>query len=172
MAEEIIIEVEAPEGQDFGPQIEQAEELDGEMFAEVSPKGRFSSKALNPLVKATNALLPVFGQDPSYPVFDSGTYEVFPEDFVRILSMFSAASRDAASDDVVPVELVSDFSEMTNDNDLQVLAGKLQGLAKSKDFKRWMKEPKEVVAPEPVGDEEPGPEMSEDEIDSLFEERL
>jgi hypothetical protein len=61
---------------------------------------------------------------------------------------------------------------MTNDNDLQALAGKLQGLAKSKDFKRWMKEPKEVVAPEPVGDEEPGPEMSEDEIDSLFEERL
>ena len=169
---EIVIEVEAPEGQDFGPQLEQAQQLDEDMFAEVSPKGRFSSKALNPLVKATNALLTVFGQDPSYPTFDSGTYETFPEDFVRILSMFSAASRDAASDDVVPVELVADFSEATNDNDLQVLAGKLQGLAKSKDFKKFLAEPKEVIMAEPVGDEEPGPEMSEDEIDSLFEERL
>jgi len=181
MAKEIMIAVDAQDEQasveqeapGFGPQVEEAEQLDKELFAEVSPKGRFSSKALNPLVKATNSLLPAFGQEANYPEFDSGTYEVWPEDFVRIFSMFSAASRDAATEDVIKSELVIDFADATSDNDLQMLAGKVQGLAKSKDFKKWLKEPKDEVVPEPVtedtGDTD---EMNEDEIDDLFASRL
>ena len=42
-----------------------AAEQDEEMaFAEMAPRGRFSAKALNNLVKATNRLLPKFGQTP------------------------------------------------------------------------------------------------------------
>lgn len=184
MAKEIMIAVDAQDAQDeqasvgqeapgFGPQVEEAEQLDKELFAEVSPKGRFSSKALNPLVKATNSLLPMFDQTPDYPEFDSGTYEVWPEDFVRIFSMFSAASRDAAAEDVIKSELVIDFADATSDNDLQMLAGKVQALSKSKDFKKWMKKPREEVVVEPVT-EDTGEtaEMNEDEIDDLFASRL
>jgi hypothetical protein len=174
---ELMIAIEAPEEETapgFSAEVEEAEAADKEMYAEVSPKGRFSSKSLNPLVKASNMLLPAFGQEATYPEFDTGVYETWPEDFVRIFSMFSAASRDAATEDVISPELVVDFENATSDNDVQMLAGKVQALSKSKPFKTWLKAPKEITEPEPVeGKDEPeGKEMSEDEIDNLFMNRL
>ena len=68
---------------------EQEEEV---AFAQMAPRGRFSAKALNNLVKATNRLLPKFGQTPDYPAFEGNITE-FPTDFVRVLAMFRAYHR-------------------------------------------------------------------------------
>lgn len=179
MKKEMKVEVEvdgAPmEGDvpDFGPEIEEAKAVDEEMFSEVAPRGRFSSKSLNALVDAANKLLPIFDQTGDYPKFDTGTYEVFPTDFVRVLSMFSQASRDAVSEDVVSPELVISLDGITDDNDVQVLSGKISGLASSREFKKWLKEPVEEKV-EPIAEERPEGTgaMSEEDVDSLFLERM
>ena len=62
-------------------EIQGAEQEDESMFGEMAPKGRFTSKALNNLVKATNRLLPLFDQTPDYPSFESDITE-FPTDFL------------------------------------------------------------------------------------------
>lgn len=155
----------------LSPEIAEAEAVDSEMMMQISPNGRFTSKSLNPLVKATNMLLPAFSQEPTYPDFDPGTYDQWPEDLVRIYSMFAAASRDAAVDETISDDLVIDFENVTDDNDLQVLAGKVQALARHKDFKKWLKMPR-AEAPTAEVDEEEEADMSDDQIDILFRSRL
>ena len=164
---------------DFSEEVAQGEASDSELMAQVSPQGRFSSKALNALVKASNVLLPAFGQDPDYPRFDPGTYEVFPEDFVRVLSMFSAAARDAAVEDVIAEDLVFDFSSATDDNDLQIIAGRINALGKARSFKKWLKDSTPVdektadtIDEEASTKEAPKSDMSDDEVDDLFASRL
>jgi len=171
MARELEIEIQETEEAPFAPEVAEAEQADKELFAEVSPKGRFSSKALNALVDASNKLLPVFDQSPDYPKFDAGTYEVWPEDFVRVISMFSEAAKDAATSDVVPVELSFSLEGVVDDQDLQVIAGKVQSLADSRDFRKWLKEPQEVEAPAPVSDEAGG-DVPEQDIEDLFLSRV
>lgn len=41
-------------------EIQGAEQDDESMFGQMAPKGRFTAKALNNLVKATNRMLPLF----------------------------------------------------------------------------------------------------------------
>lgn len=167
----------APEA-DFSEEVAAAEDADAKMYENVSPKGRFSSKALNALVKATNQLLPAFDQAPEYPKFDPGTYETFPEDFTRILSMFSSAARDAAVEDTIGEDLVFDFTSATDDNDLQMIAGKINALSKAKAFKKWLgeqaKEEEAVEAPaeDPAAEAPKGEAMSDDEVDDLFASRI
>lgn len=159
-------------------EIEQAEMDEEGDFAEMAPKGRFSAKALNNLVKATNRLLPMFDQTPDYPMFEGDVTE-FPTDFVRVLAMFQGATEDAIGQGIVDDEFGFDFEEITGDGNVQVLAGKINKLAADKGFKRYLQT---MPSEEPEGEEmamaegeaqgmEQGP-MGEEDMDALFMERM
>ncbi len=171
----VMIAVDASEEEPYAPQVQEAEMADDEMFSEIAPKGRFSSKALNSLVKSTNKLLPAFDQEPSYPEFDPGKYEVFPTDFTRILSMFTGASRDAAAENSIPSDLVVSLDGVTDDPAVNLLAGKIGALSKSREFKKFLDEEIEEESAEPIGDEPEGSEgadLSDEGIDDLFASRM
>ena len=155
----------------IGPAIEDAQVAEEEMLQEAAPKGKFTPKGLNSLVKATNQLLPLFEQEGDYPTFDADLTEL-PSDFVRVLSMFQAAIGDAIAAEEVEAELGFELMDLRDDTGLTGLAGKLASVAKSKDFKKFLAVPKaeedEAPAEEaPAPDAEP--EMSDDD---LFMSRL
>lgn len=159
-------------------EIDKAAEDEDMDFADMAPKGRFTAKALNNLVKATNRLLPMFDQTPDYPSFDGDTTE-FPTDFVRVLAMFQGAADDAIEQGIVDDEYGFDFDEITGDANIQVLAGKINKLAGDKGFKRYLQS---MPSDEPEGEEmavadadmEESPEgpMEEEDMDALFMERM
>jgi hypothetical protein len=150
---------------------EQEEEV---AFAEMAPRGRFSAKALNNLVKATNRLLPKFGQTPDYPSFD-GEITQLPTDFVRVLAMFQGATDDAVEQGIVDDEFAFDFEDITSDGNLMILAGKINKLASDKQYDRYLRS-------QPTDEPEEGEEMVDDEIttedmpiedvETLFMERM
>jgi len=150
---------------------EQDEEI---AFSEMAPRGRFSAKALNNLVKATNRLLPKFGQTPDYPMFNENLTEL-PTDFVRVLAMFQGATDDAVSQGIVDDEFAFEFEDITSDGNLMILAGKINKLATDKQYDRYLKS-------QPTDEPEEGEEMVEDEtttedmpledVDALFMERM
>ena len=157
-------------GMSLEVEISGAEEADEGMFAEMSPEGRFSQKQLNNLVKATNRLLPAFGQEPDYPEFGEDITK-FPTDFTRIMAMFQGAITQAAEMDAIPMEMDFDLASLTDDAGLMALAGKLTSLAKSRDFKQFLKNP--PVEEEEEEMEEAGPvQPSEEEIDAMFASRM
>lgn len=169
MATDIKIEME---GNPFEGQVEEATEADAMLYTEMAPKGRFTSKSMNALVQATNKLLPLFDQEPNYPTFDPGTYEAWPEDLTRIFAMFAAASRDAATEDVISPELAISLEGIVNDNDVQMLAGRVSELAKAREFKRWLNTDMEEEEIEPVREEEAQEGMSDEDIEALFVQRV
>jgi len=152
-----------------------AAEQDEEMaFAEMAPKGRFSAKALNNLVKATNRLLPKFGQTPDYPSFEGDITE-FPTDFVRVLAMFQGATDDAVEQGIVDDEFAFEFEDISSDGNLMILAGKINKLASDKQYDRYLKsqptdEP--IEGEEMVEDEITTEDMPPEEVDALFMERM
>jgi hypothetical protein len=152
-----------------------AAEQDEEMaFAEMAPRGRFSAKALNNLVKATNRLLPKFGQTPDYPSFEGDITE-FPTDFVRVLAMFQGATDDAVEQGIVDDEFAFEFEDISSDGNLMILAGKINKLASDKQYDRYLKsqptdEPGE--GEEMVEDEITTEDMPPEEVDALFMERM
>mgnify|MGYP003627005645 CR=1 FL=1 len=155
-------------GMSLEVEISGAEEADEGMFAEMSPEGRFSQKQLNNLVKATNRLLPAFGQEPDYPEFAEDITK-FPTDFTRIIAMFQGAITQAAEMDAMEMDF--DLTSLTDDAGLMALAGKLTSLAKSRDFKQFLKNP--PVEEEEEEMEEAGPvQPSEEEIDAMFASRM
>ena len=150
---------------------EQEEEV---AFAQMAPRGRFSAKALNNLVKATNRLLPKFGQTPDYPAFEGNITE-FPTDFVRVLAMFQGATDDAVEQGIVDDEFAFDFENISDDANIMVLAGKINKLASDKQYDRYLRS-------QPTEDEETEEGMMEDDmetedmppqdVDALFMERM
>lgn len=146
----------------------EAERTDEEMYATMSPVGKFSSRGLNILVQATNKLLPLFAQEPNYPMF-STDLKTLPTDFVRILSMFSNASRDASTDERITPDLVVSIDDIKDDSGLVALAAKINLLAKSKDFKNFLKEPAPVESKEEIVEEK---KDSPEDIDALFMSRM
>ena len=150
---------------------EQEEEV---AFAQMAPKGRFSAKALNYLVKATNRLLPKFGQTPDYPEF-SGNITEFPTDFVRVLAMFQGATDDAVEQGIVDDEFAFDFENITDDANLMVLAGKINKLASDKQYDRYLRsQPAEEEETEEgmMEDDMETEDMPPQEVDALFMERM
>lgn len=150
---------------------EQEEEV---AFAQMAPKGRFTAKALNNLVKATNRLLPKFGQTPDYPMFE-GEITEFPTDFVRVLAMFQGATDDAVEKGIVDDEFGFDFEDITSDANLMILAGKINKLASDKQYDRYLKsqpteEPEE--GEEMVDEEALTQDMPPEDVDALFMERM
>lgn len=148
-------------------------ELEGEedaMFEDMSPVGRFSKGALNSLVSVHNMVSKLFGMKP-YPAFDADA-ESFPAAFTKELSMIIEAATDAADAEVIEMEMVPSLENIKTDKDVALLSGKIGMLAKSKDFKKFLAEaPVEEEKPE----EEMSPaegEMSEEDMNKLFSERM
>jgi hypothetical protein len=152
---------------------DEAEYADEQQFMEMAPEGKFTPKALMPLVKETNKMLPLFGQTPDYPAIREELGQL-PVDFVRVLSMFKAAVDDAIEADVVTPDMAIDLSVIKDDSGLMLLAGKLNSLQKSMEFKRFLKEPMKEEEEMTTVDEErtPMPEMADEEIDeTCYEEQ-
>lgn len=146
-----------PSGEPLGKEYEEAEESDKEMMTAMAPKGNFTSRGLAPLVKATNKILPLFGQTPDYPMVED-TKEL-PEDFTRILAMVAGAVEEAIAAEVLEPEMAILLDTIRDDSSLMAVAGKLEMLSKSKDFKKFLAEP--VKEEESMGQTE-GMEMGEE----------
>jgi hypothetical protein len=172
MPKKIGIEVEVQGGPMQG-MVSEAESVDEQMFEEMAPKGKFTPKALMPLVKETNKLLPLFGQTGDYPALREELPQL-PTDFVRVLSMFKAAVDDAINSDVLSPDMAIDFSAIKDDSGLILLSGKLNQIGKSMEFKRFLKEPPKEEEEEITYDEErtPMPEMGDEEADALMMSRF
>jgi len=140
-------------------------------FAEMAPKGRFSAKALNNLVKASNRLLPKFGQTPDYPLFNSDE-TVFPTDLVRVLAMFQGATDGAVEMGIVDDEFGFDFENITDDANIMVLAGKINKLATDKRYDRYLQSQPEDDGEEVIDDETTTEDMPPQDVDALFMERM
>jgi hypothetical protein len=148
--------------------LEMAEEADASLYESLAPKGDFTSRGLDPLVKSVNLVLPLFEQEPTYPkVKDT---KLLPVDFVRILSMFAAAVDDAIEAEVLAPEMKISLDGIRDDSALMSLAGKLQMISKDKAFKAFLKEEVEEIGAEEEGGEEEemmeegGEEMSEEDL--------
>ena len=64
------------------------------------------------------------------------------------------------------------MEDLTDDMSLNLLAGKLTNLAKSKDFKMFLKNPPEEEATEEETMKEEAPEPTSSEMDALFAGRM
>lgn len=144
----------------------QAEQME---YDTMSPTGNFSKGALNSLVSAFNKVAPLFEID-AYPTF-SKDETTFPGEFTRQITMISGAVDDAIKEEVVGPDMAISLEGVSSDKDLAMLAGKMNMLAKSKDFKKFLAEPPvEQEAPEsPAMDEEANDEAS---IDQLMMSRM
>tara|TARA_R110000824_G_scaffold57390_4_gene156181 strand:+ start:111 stop:629 length:519 start_codon:yes stop_codon:yes gene_type:complete len=159
-----------PEGDPMGEELGMAEEADDQMFAAMAPRGDFTSRGLGPLVRGTNALLPLFGQSADYPEVEDT--EVLPTDFVRILAMFQQAVEEAIEEDAIRDEMRIDLDDVRDDTALMTIAGKLEMLAKDKEFKRFLQE---EVDGEEEGEMDREPEMetmSPEEEDAMMMSRM
>lgn len=163
-----------PMEEDTSQEVSDIAQMDDEVYMEMAPKGNFTPKGLNNLVKAANQLLPLFGQSPDYPTFSESTKSL-PTDFVRVLAMFKAAVDEAIAEGVLGEELAISFDNVIDDLALTSLAGKISQMAKNFNFKKFLKEspPEETRATEAgeeMGMEEE--EMSDGEMDDLFMSKM
>lgn len=154
-------------------QLGAAEQEEEVAFAQMAPKGRFSAKALNNLVKATNRLLPKFEQTPDYPEF-SGELTQLPTDFVRVLAMFQGATDEAVERGIVDDEFAFDFEDITSDANLMILAGKINKLATDKQYDRFLRSQptQEGEEEDMMEDETTTEDMPIEDVDTLFMERM
>ena len=141
------------------------------MFAEMAPKGKFTKGALNSLVKVHNKVTEMFGLEP-YATFTEDITE-FPANFVRELAMVMNAVQDAIDAGELEPEMAIDLSVVKTDRDLASLAGRLDMLSKSKDFRKWLSSPREEeMVEEPEMETEQTGEPSQEEVDAMFMERM
>jgi hypothetical protein len=165
---EIQIGGRAPGSSPVAEELNQLELEDEDTYATMAPKGTFTSRGLDPLVKNTNKLLVLFGQDPSYPkVMDT---DKLPTDFTRILSMFVAAVDDAIDEGILNPEMKIDLEGVRDDAGLMSLSGKIEMLAKDREFKRFLQEDQKEEEQAPEMEEEMA--MSPEEEDAMMMERM
>jgi hypothetical protein len=153
----------------------ETEDMEDEVYASSAPKGRFSSKALNGLVDATNRLLPLFGVTDAYPKFSGEVQTTLPPAFMRVLSMFQKAVDDGIAEGALPEDASIDLTIITDDTGLQGLAGRIGMAAKAPGFKRFLKTKTSEAETAPMGEDEPTAEedmMSEDKTNDLFTQRM
>lgn len=130
-------------------QIGSASRAQDEIFNVVSPKGNFTPQGFSPLVDALNLALPLFGQPTLARV--SGPSQTIPEPILRPFMMIITAINDAVSDSILPSELAINVANIVSDNDLKMIAAKINSAAKSMGFKRYLKE--SPVADKPTSEE-------------------
>jgi hypothetical protein len=159
--------------QEMEMMVADAEQSDEDIFASIAPQGDFSVKALNNLVKATNRLLPLFGQEPTYPEFGEDV-EVFPTDFVRVLAMFQGAINTAVDAEMIAEDMDFLMEEIRDDRDITMVASRLNSLAQAKDFKNFLKNPplEEMEEEEEELAQQEENNMTEADIDLMFMERV
>ena len=157
-----------PKSSPVAEDLNKLEMEDEDMYAQMAPRGTFTSRGLDPLVRNTNKLLPLFGQEPNYPKV--GDVDVLPTDFVRVLSMFSAAVDDAVEAGVLNPEMRIDMEGIMDDAGLMSLSGKIEMLAKDREFKRFLQEDRPEE--EPVEEEMAEMEMSPEDEDAMLMERM
>ena len=165
---EIQIGGRAPGSSPIAEELNELEMEDEDTYATMAPKGTFTSRALDPLVKNTNKLLVLFGQDPSYPkIMDTN---VLPTDFVRVLAMFVAAVDDAVEAGILNPEMKIDLGSIRSDAELMSLSGKIEMLARDREFKRFLQEEQpEEMEPEEAPEAEM---MTEEDADKMMMERM
>jgi len=165
---EIQIGGRAPGSSPIAEELNQLEMEDEDTYATMAPKGVFTSRALDPLVKNTNKLLVLFGQDPSYPkIMDT---DQLPTDFVRVLAMFVAAVDDAVEAGILNPEMKIDLGSIRSDAELMSLSGKIEMLARDREFKRFLQEEQpEEMEPEEAPEAEM---MTEEDADAMMMDRL
>ena len=156
-----------PKSSPVAEDLNKLEMEDEDMYVQMAPRGTFTSRGLDPLVRNTNKLLPLFGQEPNYPKVSD--VDVLPTDFVRVLAMFAQAVDDAVEAGVLNPEMRIDLEGVRDDAGLMSLSGKIEMLAKDKEFKRFLQEDRPEE--EPV-EEEAEMEMSPEEEDSMMMERM
>jgi len=160
-----------PEGDPMGEELEMAEEADAEMFEAMAPEGDFTSRGLDPLVRATNRMLPLFDQTGDYPMVEDT--QKLPTDFVRILAMFQQAVEEAIDEDVVNEEMRISLDDVRDDTALMTIAGKLDMLSKDREFKRFLEAPvEEEEMAEEMREETGATPMSAEEEDEFLMERM
>jgi len=160
-----------PEGEPMGEELEMAEEADADMFEAMAPEGDFTSRGLDPLVRATNRMLPLFDQTGDYPMVEDT--QKLPTDFVRILAMFQQAVEEAIDEDAVNEEMRISLDDVRDDTALMTIAGKLDMLSKDREFKRFLEAPvEEEEMAEEVREETGATPMSTEEEDELLMGRM
>ena len=121
----------------------------------IAPKATkmFSKGAMNRLVKAFNKLKDAYGLQETYPDFTSDI-TVFPTEFVKLLSMVTASTQEAASQDVIEPKDTVSLDGIVKDTGVLMLASKLEALASYRPFKMWLVEAPSMdtseLAEEPV----------------------
>lgn len=166
---EIQIGGRAPGSSPIAEELNQLELEDEDTYATMAPKGTFTSRGLDPLVKNTNKLLVLFGQDPSYPkIMDTAQ---LPTDLVRVLAMFVAAVDDAIDEGILNPEMKIDLGQVRDDAGLMSLSGKIEMLARDREFKKFLQEDQKEEME--IEDEAPEAEMmTEEDADAMMMERL
>ena len=140
-----------------------------DMFSIGAPRGNFSATALNAVVRSFNDVLASMGIPEPYPEFGEGA-RVLPGEFVRGLAMVADAAEQAGMPATIELDGVTD------DTDLEMLAGKLSALADNPTFIEAMAQPvgPPESPPQPGMGEEIPPESTEpaaSDLDDLFAER-
>lgn len=148
---------------------------DEDIFSQLAPTGNFSKKAMNQLVKATNRLLPLFGQDPTYPEFGEDVQQ-FPTDFVRVLAMFQGAVNAAVDSESIEPDMDFMMEDISDDRGIVLLAGRLNQLSTDRGFKQFLKNPPQEMEEEDMMamDEEDNNmnEMDDEEVNKLMASRI
>ena len=112
---------------------EKADMTDDEMMIEV--KGDFSLNRINKLVDALNRVNKVFAA-PAYSYFEAAP-EVFPPEFVKNIQMVEAAVMSSGLED----DYGFSIRDLADDEDLKMLAGKMDAMASDKSFKSFLNKP-------------------------------
>jgi hypothetical protein len=154
-------ELKSPELKQVSVSISEVENEEEGLLSDMAPKGEWSMEAMNIFLESLNKVAALF----SLPAFDKvkEVVTVIPTPTVKALIMIQDAVGDAVEQDVVSPDLAFDVSALTNDNDLGLLGGKLDLLARDKELRRFLKEspetgeaqaePEDNTSPEPVDDD-------------------
>lgn len=128
------------------------------LFAQLAPRGQFGPEALNGVVMALNDVLGQMGIVEPYPGFESGE-RALPGDMVRALAMVIEAAQVAGVEGIA-------LDNITDDTDLNLLAGKLKALAGNAKFAEAMSAPSEMATAEmlPVGEQGPVEAAVDDQV--------
>jgi hypothetical protein len=124
----------------------QLEELEGEIYGEVSIEPDFSPKVIKSTLRVLKPILPLFNQEAS------------EDNFSKKLETVLTALRDAVDMERLPEQFMLEMP--TNDMELNSVAARLNALQGSslKSFKKFLAEPKDEEMVEPDLEVEPEPE--------------
>ncbi len=146
-----------------------------ELFSGIAPVAMkvFTKGALNRLVKSFNDLAPAYGLLEKYPDFTADA-KTLPVEFVKLLSMVGASTRQAAEADILDATEIVSLEGINKDAGILMLASRLDALKKDVEFKRWLTEAPDMLeaeAPEAEA-ETPEPGVESDDLMEMLKGRM